>query len=142
MFSVRFCSLLFFQCAFDQSDQSTREFINKSINCEQTSLPLKERNIFYYKVDLYFDALCFNDFNLYFSFGFVQLTVDVKLVALQPYDRKYFSMKTANAHAFSKPVTANKNPCQSSAAPQNLGRKLQTVYITPWYTSSMQQNFS
>ena len=32
---------------------------------------------------------------------FVQLTAAVKLVLLQPYDRKYLSMKTAKACTFS-----------------------------------------
>ena len=34
-------------------------------------------------------------------FGFLQSTVPVKLVALQPYGRKYFSVKTTNASIFS-----------------------------------------
>ena len=53
-------------------------------------------------------------------FGFVKLTVAVKLVLQQPNDHKYFSAKTANACIFSK-VTPNKNSCQPSVAPQNLG---------------------
>ena len=35
-------------------------------------------------------------------FGFVKLTVAVKLVLQQPNDHKYFSAKTANACIFSK----------------------------------------
>ena len=34
-------------------------------------------------------------------FGFLQLTAAVKSVPLQPYGRKYFSVKTTNASIFS-----------------------------------------
>ena len=68
MFSIRFCTLIFFQCVFDKSGWSSQEFITKSINCEQTSCYKKGEIFFYYKVDLYSDDLCFDDFNLYFSF--------------------------------------------------------------------------
>ena len=46
MFSMRFCALLLFKCVFDYSGRRSWEFISKPINCKQTSLPLKRRNIF------------------------------------------------------------------------------------------------
>ena len=57
------------------------------------------------KIDLYSNDLWFDIFNFYFSFKFLHLTVAVKLVPVQPYDRKYFSVKAANASLFS---TANR----------------------------------
>ena len=57
------------------------------------------------------------------GFGFLQFTVAIKLVPLQPYDRKNFIRKShvfSKTYVFSQPLTANKNSCQPSAAPQNL----------------------
>ena len=60
-------SLCFFQYVFDSGGRSSHEFITKSINYKQTSLPLKEKILSYYKVDLHSNDLCSDDFNLYFS---------------------------------------------------------------------------
>ena len=102
MFSICFCVLSFFRCVFNQSGRNSCEFfISKSINCE--------KSFFYYKLDLYSKfvlLICFLMISICISvFGFVQLAVTAKLVPLQPYDRKYFSMKTANTWVFS---TANR----------------------------------
>ena len=52
-------------------------------------------------------------------FGFVQLTVAVEWILLNPYDRKYLSLKTASAYIFS---TNNRklNSLQPLAALENL----------------------
>ena len=63
--STRFCILPFFQCVFGQSDLSSREVISKPINCKQTNLPLKRRNVL---VNLYSNDLCFDYFILDFRF--------------------------------------------------------------------------
>ena len=73
-FQIRFCALSFIQCILDYIDRSSREVCH-----------WKREISFYYKVDLYSNDFCFIS-----SFGFVQLTVAVKLMSLQPYDRKYF----------------------------------------------------
>ena len=75
---------------------------------------------FYYKVGLNSDNLCFDYFNLYFTFWICKFAAAIKLVPLQPNDHKYFSEKTANVCIFSK-VTLNKNSCQPSVASKNLG---------------------
>ena len=79
--------------------------ILETIICQQASLPQKKINFKKKKIDLYFNDLWFDIFNFYFSFKFLHLTVAVKLVPVQPYDRKYFSVKAANASLFS---TANR----------------------------------
>ena len=95
----------YFLDVFLISGRISREFIIKSIkssNCEQTSLPLKkEKYCFYDKVDLYSDDSCFDSFNLHFSLLVSTINRGVKLVQLQPYDRNYFSVKTANTCIFS-----------------------------------------
>ena len=114
MFSIGFSALLFFQCFFDYSDRINREFITKSIksnNCEETSLPLKRRNI-------------------------VLIIVAVKLLPLQPYDRTYFSLKTANVCIFS---TVNRKLKFFSAVSPIFGpsRKPQTLFMIPkWSTAT------
>lgn len=63
-------------------------------------------------------------------FYFLQVTVTVNLVPLQPYDPKYISVKTPNACFFSI-INIKKNSSQSSAAPKNWpSRKPQTLYMT------------
>ena len=52
-------------------------------------------------------------------FGFVQLMAAVKLLLLQPYNRKCFFLESTNAGIF-QPLTANENSCQLVAAHQNL----------------------
>ena len=59
-----------------------------------------EKYCFYYKVDVYSNDLDFDGSNLYFSFKFLQLSAAVKSEPLQPYDRKYFSVKTGDACIF------------------------------------------
>ena len=104
-------ALSFFQCALDWSGWSSWlsvgavgqsvGAVGQSINCEQTSLPLEDKYFFCCKVDciplifVLMISVCIS------VFGFVQLTAAVKLISLQPYQSKYFSMKTANAYSFS-----------------------------------------
>ena len=63
--STRFCILPFFQCVFGQSDLSSREVISKPINCKQTKIQKKRRNVL---VNLYSNDLCFDYFILDFRF--------------------------------------------------------------------------
>ena len=81
------------------------------MNYKQTSLTvIREEHLLYYKVDLYLNYLYFNYFTLISVFEFVQtlisvfefvqLTAAVKLMLLQPYDRKYFLRKTRNTCIF------------------------------------------
>ena len=60
--------------------------------------PLRLMNV-EWKKELYFNDLQFNDFTLYFSFGICATTV-AKLVLLQSFGRKYFSVKIANGRVF------------------------------------------
>ena len=60
-----------------------------------------EKYFFYYKVDLYSGDLCFNDFNLYFGSRIFIVNSSRKIDVTTPYDRKNFSVKTANACIFS-----------------------------------------
>ena len=54
--------------------------------------------MFYYKLDLYLNYFYFNMISICISvFEFLQLTVVVKSVPLQPHSPKYFFLKTANS---------------------------------------------
>ena len=97
MFSIRFCILLFFQSVFDSSYRNSQKLINKSINYEQTSFPLKRKNNFFFAKNICIPMICVSMIWIFI----LRLTVAVKLVPLQPYDRKYFSVKTANVYIFS-----------------------------------------
>ena len=117
MFSISFSALLFFQCFFDYSDRINREFITKSIksnNCKETSLPLKRTNI-------------------------VLIIVAVKLLPLQPYDRTYFSLKTANVCIFwtvnRKPYTWSPNGLQQHRFTFEYFLWIRTLFFTLlWFT--------
>ena len=65
-------------------------------------------------------------------FRFVQLTAAVKLVSLQPYDRKYFSLKTAKARVLSTINGKQKVLSVASRTPKfgPSGRQ-ETIYMTP-----------
>ena len=95
---------------FNEGSRSSRQFITKRIRCKETCLLLtKEEYLSPYQLDLYFNDLYFNDFTLYYSFQIRELNAAVKLVLLQPFDHKYFLVKTVNAPISS---TANESSPQ------------------------------
>ena len=59
----------------------------------------KMKYCFYYKVDLYFSDLCFDGFNLYFSFLVSTVNLSRKIGATTAV-WLYFSVKNANARIF------------------------------------------
>ena len=112
---------------FNESSRSSQHFIIKQINWKQTSLLLaKEEYLFYCKLDFYFDGRYFNDLTLSFSFWIYAVSSSRKILPLQPYGHKYFSVKP-QTHAFSQSLTEYRSSFQPLPALQNL----ETLYMTP-----------
>ena len=86
--------------------------------------------MFYYKLDLYLNYFYFNMISICISvFEFLQLTVVVKSVPLQPHSPKYFSLKTANSRKWQFLSTVGQ------ISKFNSSREPQTLYMPPWKKS-------
>ena len=113
IFSIRFCAFTFHQCVLNQNSRCSPQSITKSINQLWTNKFVTNKRI---KSWLVFHWFFFSDF----THSWFQLTIAVKFVSLQPYDRKYLSLKTANTRIFPYRKPQIKNYYQPLAALQNL----------------------
>ena len=113
---AEFLMIYFFSISFNESSWSSQQFITKWIKfCSQ------RRNICFLTCWICTSMICVSMILLCTSiFGFVQLTAVENLLPLQPFDRKYFSVKL-QTHPFSQLLTENKSSWQLLAALQNLG---------------------
>ena len=92
----------------------------------------KVKYCFYYKVDLYFSDLCFDGFNLYFSFLVSTVNLSRKIGATTAV-WLYFSVKNANARIFWTVNCKKTFSTVSRTSKFGASRNSQTPYMTPMF---------